>query len=235
MCCGIFTGTLLKTHSAILCENPLKSIHETINSSGLSIEIVQASLILTFYGTFTDRIWLKRARALHTRLVAVARETGIFQSNLHDKFDDEWTSFIASEGRKRTSCCLYMVDSQMAILLNYPPSLSHYEVKHVLPCSDEIWEAETAAEWEFLCSQNFITAHGTHFLTALQQTLMYGRCPKHMSSFGSLIVLMAIHIMIRNMAQYAGVLEVPAIDANDPFFQKITTWRCPQCITNFVT
>lgn len=215
---GALYSPQLKIHSSVLCENTLKSIYESISIGGASIQFIQAALILTFYGTYTDRIWCKGSRTLHTQLVAVARETGIFQSNPHDEFGDEWGSFIASEGRKRTSSCLYMLDSQMATLLNYPPSLSHYEVKHVLPCSDELWEAATASEWRSLCSST--STQVIQFLPALQQTLMYRRCPKQMSSFGSLTILLAIHVMIRNMAQYAGILEVPAIYANDPFSRR---------------
>lgn len=216
---GALHSPQLKIHSAVLFENTLKLIYESI-IAGASIQVIQAALILTFYGIYTDRIWFKGSRTLHTQLVAVARETGILHSNTHDEFGDEWSSFVASEGRKRTSSCLYMLDSQMATLLNYPPSLTHYELKHVLPCSDELWEAATASEWRSLCYSNLTSAQVIQFLPALQQTLMYRRCPKQMSSFGSLTVLLAIHVMIRNMSQYAGILEVPAIHAKDPFSRR---------------
>ncbi|SCU86243.1 LADA_0D13278g1_1 [Lachancea dasiensis] len=210
----------LKNFSGILCENTLNAINEPLFCANASIQTVQAALILVFYGTFTDKVWYQRCRALHSQIVAVARETGIFQTNPRDQCDDEWKSFIVSEERKRVSFCLYMIDSQMATLLNYPPSLSHYEIKHPLPCSDTLWQLENALLWKEKHTLELSNGERTSFLDALQQALIFGKTPKNISSFGSLSILLPIHIMIRNMEQYAGVLEVPKIKANDPFSRK---------------
>lgn len=61
---------------------------------------------------------------------------------------------------------------------------------------------------------------GVHFLEALQQTLICGSAPPQTSSFGGMIILLAIHIMIRNMTQFAGILETCYALAQDPFSRR---------------
>lgn len=49
---------------------------------------------------------------------------------------------------------------------------------------------------------------------------MYGKAPRPVSSFGGLLILLAIHIMIRNMAQYAGILETLPTQVPNTFSKR---------------
>jgi hypothetical protein len=176
----------------------------------------QAALIAVYAGLFlgTDE-WYKWSINSHFQLVSIARENSMFQHSAESIAGNDWEEFFIVESRKRISYSLYLIDGQMATLLNYPPNLSHYEIKHILPCSDEAWEATNAEQWRKVFKEERL-----YFLESLQQTLIYGNAPKSMSSFGSVVILLAIHIMIRNMAQYAGILETIQSFAQDPFSRR---------------
>lgn len=181
---------------------------------------VQAVLLTSYSGIYAGASsWFKESVRLHLRMVEFARETSIFQYNPHDDCDKDWESFIPAETLKRVSYGLYLVDGQMAILFNYPPALSHYEIKHILPCSDQLWEANTADEWLALL-HTLPLKDGPHFFEGLQEVLIFGRFSSQISSFGGLMILLAIHIMIRNMAQYAGLLETSPVQAPDVFSRR---------------
>ncbi|EGV64793.1 hypothetical protein PSN45_005145 [Yamadazyma tenuis] len=185
-----------------------------------SLSEVQAILLASFTGIYSGGdSWFTKSFSSHSRLVNLAREMSIFQYNPLDNSDSDWMSFIETESNKRIAYGLYLVDALMAILLNYPPCLSHYEIKHTLPCPDEVWEAETAQEWLKLSSR-LPAQRGPHFFEALQQVLMFGHISSPISSFGGLASLLAIHIMIRNMAQYAGILETSPVHSQDAFSRR---------------
>lgn len=235
-------------------------------TSSIPIDVFQASLITVYVGLFLGNDdWYKWSISTHFQLVSIAREIGMFQYDplATEQGAADWHAFLAVEVSRRCSYGLYLIDGQLSTLLNYPPKLSHYEIKHILPCDDRLWEAANEEEWVqtlrddiideafpeaedktsfFNLSASPFTARlnlyhlqqqqqqrqqqrlyhgkGVYFLEALQQTLIYGVAPDHASSFGGMVVLLAIHIMIRNMTQYAGILETYPMLAQDPFSRR---------------
>lgn len=113
----------------IYCYALLK-LDKAIYNPNLHLCDIQAGLLVEYFGIFSGNdLWFKKSRSLHSQLAAIARETGMFLYNPLDRYDDEWSLFVLSEGRKRASYGLYLIDGQMATLLNYPPTSSHYEIR----------------------------------------------------------------------------------------------------------
>lgn len=181
---------------------------------------LQASLLYIHCGIYSgNEEWFKKAEIELHYLIEIARETGIFQNTpAVSQLGKEWDKFIFSESRRRISYAIYMIDSQLATLFNYPPVTSHYEIKHILPCSDELWEMPNAEEWEAYKAAH--VEEGFYFLEGLQDALIYGRMSRPTSSFGALTILFAMHVMIRHMTQYAGILETVPSHAQDPFSRR---------------
>jgi len=183
---------------------------------------IQSSLLYIHCGLYSgNEEWFKKAEIEFHYLIESARESGIFQNTpAVSQLGKEWDKFIFSESRRRISYAIYMIDSQLATLFNYPPCISHYELKHILPCSDELWEMPNSEEWEKYANEH-VDSHGLYyFLEGLQDALIYGKMSRPTSSFGALTILFAIHIMIRHMTQYAGILETIPTHAQDPFSRR---------------
>lgn len=212
------------------------------DTNSVPIDVFQAGLLAGYSGLFWGRSdWYKWASGAIYQLMLVARESGMFQHtpDAAEAAQVDWKLFLTLELSRRSSYALFFIDGQMCTLLNNPPKMSHYEIKHVLPCNDELWEAATEEEWrdvlrdsvpqvssvvgeeahKFLSETPSISP-GIHFLEALQQTLICGNAPLHISSFGGMIILLTIHIMIRNMTQFAGILETCYALAQDPFSRR---------------
>jgi hypothetical protein len=47
----------------------------------------------------------------------------------------------------RTLFALYALDAIWYEILSMPRSLSHLEIKHDMPCSDELWRQPSATDW----------------------------------------------------------------------------------------
>lgn len=183
----------------------------------------QAFVLAIYSGIFDGEMEsFKRAKSDLTNILLIARESGLFQNDFvtyrnHAEVN-EWENFISMEVRRRLSYSLYFIDAQLSTLMNYPPGMSHYEIKHVLPCSDELWEAKDELEWSIIKAKE--THKEVYFLEVVQHTLIYGKPLLPISSFGATIIVNYIHIMIRNTTQFAGLLETVPVFANDPFSRR---------------
>lgn len=217
------------------CVDYFDRILSSLDPQSVSIDIFQAGLIAGYSGLFWGKSgWYKWASGFIYQLMLIARESGMFQHApiAAEAAKTNWQLFLTLELSRRSSYALFFIDGQMCTLLNNPPKMSHYEIKHVLPCHEDLWEA-SELEWQEisknLSKDNKITEYGleimkgspgVHFLEALQQTLICGSAPPQTSSFGGMIILLAIHIMIRNMTQFAGILETCYALAQDPFSRR---------------
>lgn len=212
------------------------------NAGEVPVDVFQAGLLAGYTGLFWGSShWYKWLSRSIYQLIMVARENGMFQ-HIPLVSSSDWKSFLELELMRRNSYALFFIDGQMSTLLNNPPKMSHYEIKHILPCHDDLWDATSEEEWsgimaklenhsdpgsgdDGLATSGQYTKHnlhapGVYFLEALQQTLICGNAPSQTSSFGGMILLLAIHIMIRNMTQFAGLLETCYALAQDPYSRR---------------
>lgn len=183
------------------------------------------ALILSIYSGIFDSSFdsFKRSKNDLTTMFNLARECGLLcvdDSSPGAQGEPTWAQFISMEVKRRLSYSLYFIDAQISLLLSYPTSITHYEIKHILPCSDELWNAETEAQWTLIRQKEQFQAKEIYFLQALQHTLLYGKPLNPISSFGAMIILNFIHNMIRHTTQYMGLLETVPLFANDPFSRR---------------
>nr|XP_031860055.1 uncharacterized protein CI109_004418 [Kwoniella shandongensis]KAA5527127.1 hypothetical protein CI109_004418 [Kwoniella shandongensis] len=116
---------------------------------------------------------------LHYQCVELARKAGLMESyptrpsNTQD-LDSLWRQFIRTEGHKRTCYGTYILDSTWYQILSRPRCLSHLEIKHELPCSDDLWEAPNASEWahRMLLANDFSSSKPrVRFIDAVRNSL----------------------------------------------------------------
>lgn len=240
MCCigakYIEGGSTVSDDCFAYCVDYLDRHVSVFDPNPVPIDVFQAGLLAGYSGLFWGRSdWYKWASGFTYQLILIARETGMFQHApiAAEAAKTDWQLFLKLELSRRSSYALFFIDGQMCTLLNNPPKMSHYEIKHVLPCDDALWEAGTEAEWQSTLERLYSSVEdddaslsarkggpGVHFLEALQQTLICGSAPPQTSSFGGMIILLAIHIMIRNMTQFAGILETCYALAQDPYSRR---------------
>lgn len=146
---------------------------------------MQTMLLLEYFGIYggDDGLFLK-AQRMHRDLVEAmrmlqmshdGRSSSLFQDSDDDPQDDyegdlnqlmddmndattteaSWQSFITLESKKRNIYCLYLLDSQLSILCNVRPQLSSLEIKHDLPCCEQLWLAKSATDWASARRQQF--------------------------------------------------------------------------------
>jgi hypothetical protein len=72
---------------------------------------------------------------------------------------------------RRTLLTVYQVDALWYQILSIPRSLSHLEIKHDLPCPEEIWMSSSAAAWAHLRLTNQYPAASIRYSEAIRRIL----------------------------------------------------------------
>lgn len=89
---------------------------------------------------------------MHSKMISLVRAGGLMQpiamqSGATDNLESLWREFIKAESHKRTLFAVHQIDALWYQFLSIPRSISHLELKHELPCSENYWAAPTPAEW----------------------------------------------------------------------------------------
>lgn len=132
--------------------------------------VLQAYLLFEYFAIHSCKDGLfTKALKIHRRLVDGARQYQLLQDGVGDEdgfgasdqdqpssnsppatVDGEWELMIRSEARKRIMYTLFYLDAQLAVCCNLRPLLTALEIKHELPCRDDVWAATTAEAWHTL-------------------------------------------------------------------------------------
>ncbi|PYH93104.1 hypothetical protein BO71DRAFT_484904 [Aspergillus ellipticus CBS 707.79] len=217
--------------------------------------VIPAYLILETFGMYSchDQLFLK-AQNIHRGLVDAVRELqmtrdrpsgvhrydfdspeesdGVKDSVLDDRsvpLVTRWRSFVHAELRKRTIYCLHLLDSQLSIICNVRPLMSALEIKFDLPCSDELWDAATAEEWDMLRNQQLSSSFNDQedeygfqgqrpplgtFHESMQHLLQHGSqrmsntlCLLWSSPFTALVLVTQLQMMSRDLTHANCLLE----------------------------
>ncbi|OWZ48953.1 early growth response protein 1 [Cryptococcus neoformans AD1-83a] len=118
-----------------------------------TLTIIHAHLLLEMYaimalcGSHT-----MQGLRLHSQCVELSRKAGLMESyptqpSVTQDLDSLWRQFVRAESHKRALYSLYGFDSAWYHFLSRPRCLSHLEIKHELPCGDDLWNAFTPTEW----------------------------------------------------------------------------------------
>ncbi|ORY58453.1 fungal-specific transcription factor domain-containing protein [Pseudomassariella vexata] len=141
--------------------------------------VLQTFLLLEYLGLYGGDDWhFLQAQRIHRDLVDAIRmlqmtHTGSdemndagsamdasigdedWEVNDADSLEARWQEFVKYESRKRCIYILYLLDSQLSILCNVRPMLSSLEIKHDLPCCEDVWLAKSAEEWSTCQKRQF--------------------------------------------------------------------------------
>ncbi|CAK7269934.1 hypothetical protein SEPCBS57363_003848 [Sporothrix epigloea] len=84
--------------------------------------------------------------------------------------DKKWRAWSTEEEMKRLALLCFMWDTQHAVLFCQSLCMSAFELRLTMPCSQQLWEAQTAAAWKDVIAQQR-PGHDMFFLTALKMYL----------------------------------------------------------------
>ena len=131
--------------------------------------------------------------------------------------DSDWQEWKIVEERKRTLYAVFILSSLLVSAYNHPPALTNSEIRLGLPCEEELWSAENAANWRAMGGPAVAEAHPIMFNAALGHLLTAAQRQHHQpassdvafeletriqnlplsdikpSTFGCLILINALH------------------------------------------
>lgn len=70
-----------------------------------------------------------------------------WNSMVNEPDDSDWLDWKNSEERKRTLYAVFILSSMLVTAYNHPPALTNSEIRLSLPCSEELWAADSAQTW----------------------------------------------------------------------------------------
>lgn len=205
--------------------------------------VLQAFILYELYGLYSDDENLsQKATSIHTNLVEAVRIYQMTQSGVgppdagtieglgEEETEGQWRNFIERETKLRCVYALYLLDTQRAIMCNLRPILSSLEIKHDLPCDEDLWLASTAGEWAALMSLRFTSFNdcedflateenipGRSFYASAQyllHTQPASEAPGRLrllwsSPFAALVLVSQLAMVVRELTHAACLLERP--------------------------
>lgn len=135
----------------ILLESAEKN--ERDDCSKESISTIQAHLLLQICATmYLCGRYSEYGLQMHSKMIILARSQGLMQpipvdSSATTDLDSLWQKFVAAESQKRTLFAIHQIDALWYQFFSIPRSLSHLEIKHDLPCPEDLWTASSSAQW----------------------------------------------------------------------------------------
>ncbi|KAL4908307.1 hypothetical protein BDW74DRAFT_188421 [Aspergillus multicolor] len=91
---------------------------------------------------------------MHSTSISIARSSSLMQPtplepSTSTSLQTLWHAFASAESHKRTLFALHQIDALWYQFLSVPRQISHLEVKHDLPCPEELWAATSAEQWAY--------------------------------------------------------------------------------------
>lgn len=83
----------------------------------------------------------------------------------------EWHAWVTAEERKRTLYAVFVLSSLLVSAYNHAPALTNSEIKLELPCDEDLWAADSAEAWRFLCETPVAEQRPISFASALSSLL----------------------------------------------------------------
>ncbi|KAH7111805.1 hypothetical protein B0J11DRAFT_190920 [Dendryphion nanum] len=125
-------------------------------NSNDEVEILQAALmVLIIQNNKNDVMTRRRIRLQRSPcLIAAVRISGLFghkrQYHTNGTSVSKWQNFISDEIRVRMAAWTFITDSISALFFNNPPQVAIFEMLGDFPCEEDLFEAETASDFERL-------------------------------------------------------------------------------------
>lgn len=113
---------------------------------------------------------------------------------------------LASEPRLTSPCRTLYAVNQLDVFwydtLSQPRLLSHLEIKHDLPCSEQIWSCATSAQWAHQALTRQKSRSPTKYITTIQDCLSTGNTfdVSTLEPYGALIVILFLLSSARELS-----------------------------------
>lgn len=116
------------------------------------------------------------AHLFHNFIVTLARRNAVFiqsKVKLPENMQKRWRVWSREEEKKRIALYSFILDAQHATIFRHIPALSAFQIHLQLPCDDDEWEAQSAADWSLIrrdkrCNPpNFIAALKANMISDL--------------------------------------------------------------------
>ena len=104
-----------------------------------------------------------------------------------DDLEVVWHSWAEAEQKKRLALLCFLWDTQHAVLFCQSLCMSSFELRLPLPCSQSLWEAQTASEWKAHAAEY---TKEPQFLSALKSYLTpFSVRPPNLNSLSRVLIL----------------------------------------------
>lgn len=139
-----------------LCPRTLESenVDRSYQESSLSLEAIQAIIIVMSFATWNHKALLRDAFTLATEL-SFALRYGDFLSEPQQLNEMSWDKWIERESKRRTVLVSYFLLNLHSATYNIPPSLMTSEIRFLhMPFPEEQWRAASSEEWSRIHRDN---------------------------------------------------------------------------------
>ncbi|GAA5970381.1 hypothetical protein JCM8115_004540 [Rhodotorula mucilaginosa] len=177
------------------------------NRLARSLPVAQSQLLACTLRWIGSARTIEMTEALRGVHVAILRRLRVFDESLvHKPIDDspmaQWKAFIANEERRRTAMATFVLEAEVTTLMHTPPILTSSEIKTLLPCSEQLWEASTPEAWlalkrestDPMSVQNLAKMLASDSSLPLPGSISLG-------PFGAHVLVQGLHLMIHNARQ----------------------------------
>ncbi|THX50475.1 hypothetical protein D6D06_07949 [Aureobasidium pullulans] len=173
-----------------------------------NIHTVQAYLLLELYAAmYSAGQDTTVGLQMHHKSVELVRRYGLTEpltvhSSATEDLDALWKQFIRCESHKRTLYAVNQLDVYWYDTLSQPRLLSHLEIKHDLPCSEQIWKCTSSTQWahQALTRQN--SRSPTKYVTTIQDCLSSNTSfdVSTLEPYGALIIILFLLSSARELS-----------------------------------
>lgn len=166
--------------------------------------MVQAATLGQTFGMLSGNASdLLMTECFHGTVIAWARRDGMF--NCGDPLqlpglsnsacvEDAWKLWIKAEETARIAIVLHIHDCELASIFHHEPLLRHSGNALPLCCSEEIFTASTASQWQEMVKDRMESSHRTSVGVAMHSS----QACSHMHAYGSLAAIIASTFEVRN-------------------------------------
>ncbi|WVW81040.1 hypothetical protein I302_103031 [Kwoniella bestiolae CBS 10118] len=207
---------------------------QELDHGAFKLDVIQSYLLLEIHALMfsagTDSSYGLR---MHNRLIELARTGGLTdpyptQSANSGDLETLWRQYVKAESHKRTLYAAYHLDVLWYHTLSVPRTISHLEIKHDLPCSEDIWHVTTSSEWAYRTLINDQQQQSSQrYLTAVRSCLTPNQS-LDMSAFdahGSLVVILFLLSSVREMSGWSTMTGKVCIERFEALHASLTAFE----------
>jgi hypothetical protein len=142
-----------------------------IRVATVDLMFLQAMLLHEIAGSFlSTRPEHEKSDVLHGQLIAMARRSSFLVTDTMNyqgrrlRLEEKWQEWVKRESTKRLAAYIYINDVQQTFLFNHVQLMTVEDMKIAMPCSDELWRAESSQAWAACQAKTPSNAHDSTVL-----------------------------------------------------------------------